>query len=147
MHSPQALRPSLVQPFRPTSLPSLRLKGSELLQSLELDKRFVLYFHTALTWQPSGGGGGGGGSSSANGGHGSNGGGGNGGGAVAAAGQGSINAMADVQVWSEVVGPFRVIPRPMLQVSSGILCREPEGTACLQRHVQERSLPCSAGMR
>ncbi|PSC67368.1 hypothetical protein C2E20_8943 [Micractinium conductrix] len=94
-----------------------RLKGSELLQSLELDKRFVLYFHTALTWQPSGGGGGGGGSSSANGGHGSNGGGGNGGGAVAAAGQGSINAMADVQVWSEVVGPFRVIPRPMLQAT------------------------------
>lgn len=95
-----------------------RLKGSELLQQLKLDERFVLYFHTKLTWHspaahPGDGSGNGNGSGSGNGN-------GNGNGssklAAGAAGQqGSISAEADVQVWSEVVGPFQAIPRGILQ--------------------------------
>lgn len=94
------------------------------MQSLGLDRRFVLRFHTSVSWQPrpganggtQGGGTGGGGPQ-----------GGRGGGAAAAAApaalppaassqQGQIHARAEVNVWSEVVGPFQAIPRPMLQV-------------------------------
>ncbi|KAL4430382.1 hypothetical protein ABPG77_002188 [Micractinium sp. CCAP 211/92] len=97
-----------------------RLKGSELLQRLGLDKRFVLHFRTAVSWQPrpSAGSRGhyGGGSRAAA--------------AVAAAAaaptplsnggsvrQGQISAEAEVVVWTEVVGPFQAIPRPMLQAT------------------------------
>lgn len=82
-----------------------RLKGSELLQQLRLDERFVLYFHTKLTWHSP---------SASNPSNGS----GSGSGAALAGrppGQGSISAQADVQVWSEVVGPFQAIPRGILQ--------------------------------
>ena len=92
-----------------------RLKGSELLQQLKLDERFVLYFHTKLTWHSPAAPGDGGSNGNGNG---------NGSGssrpASGAAGQqGSISAQADVQVWSEVVGPFQAIPRGILQVSMG----------------------------
>lgn len=97
--SPLPPGPPLAHPpaLPPPGLPQRRLKGSDLLQRLELDRRFVLYFHTTLTWQ---------GAAGANG-TGGNGTGGNGGsngsaGAAAAAGrppaQGSISAKADVQV-------------------------------------------------
>ena len=88
-----------------------RLRGSDLLERLELDKRFVLYFHTVLTWQPVGSGGGSGkgappssasSSSSSS--------------SIVGGGLGSIHAQSEVQVWSEVVGPFRAIPRAALQV-------------------------------
>lgn len=95
-----------------------RLKGSELLQQLKLDERFVLYFHTKLTWHspaahPGDGGSNGNGNGSSNGSSSSK-------RAAGAAGQqGSISAEADVQVWSEVVGPFQAIPRGILQVGMG----------------------------
>lgn len=101
--------------------PRCRLKGSELLQQLKLDERFVLYFHTKLTWHSpaatasgsSSGSGNGDGSGAPAGSGSSNGGGGGSGGPA----QGSLSAQADVQVWSEVVGPFQAIPRGILQAS------------------------------
>lgn len=91
-----------------------RLRGSDLLQRLGLDRRFALHFRTAVSWQPRPGNGGlTGGSSLAAaasallpplGGGGS-------------AGQGQISAEAEVVVWSEVAGPFQAIPRPMLQAT------------------------------
>lgn len=81
-----------------------RLRGSDLLNQLGLDRRFVLYFHTMLTWQPGSKAasmpGAAPSSSSAL----SNG-----------SGMGAIHAKADVQVWTEVVGMFQAIPRPILE--------------------------------
>lgn len=95
-----------------------RLKGSDLLQRLGLDKRFVLGFHTVLTWQPNtaaaaapdAGPATTAGAASSNG---------NGGGGVVVAGgsAGEISAEAEVQVWSEVVGPFKIIPRALLEAT------------------------------
>jgi hypothetical protein len=100
-----------------------RLRGSDLLTQLGLDRRFVLYFHTLLTWQsgppaapataaaaaaptaqPSGSGSGIDVS-----------------GSDVSGSSGAIKAQVDVQVWTEVVGPFRAIPRGVLQVRR--LCR------------------------
>ncbi|EFN52028.1 hypothetical protein CHLNCDRAFT_54801 [Chlorella variabilis] len=69
------------------------LRGSDLLNQLGLDRRFVLYFHTMLTWQPGSKAasmpGAAPSSSSAL----SNG-----------SGMGAIHAKADVQVWTEGTG-------------------------------------------
>ncbi|KAI7843187.1 hypothetical protein COHA_003170 [Chlorella ohadii] len=100
-----------------------RLRGSELLQQLKLDERFVLYFHTKLTWHSpaassgsSGSNGNGSGAAAINGcASGSVNGSSSSGGGSGAPGQGSISAQAEVQVWSEVVGPFQAIPRGILQ--------------------------------
>jgi hypothetical protein len=105
-----------------------RLKGSSLLSQLGLDKRFVLYFHNELTWQAGsgsdngssaqnaraladGGSSGGTGSSSSS----------------SGAGVGSISAQTEVQVWTEVVGVFKAIPRGVLQASK----RLPASHMCL----------------
>jgi hypothetical protein len=96
-----------------------RLRGSDLLTQLGLDRRFVLYFHTLLTWQsgppaapataaaaaaptaqPSGSGSGIDVS-----------------GSDVSGSSGAIKAQVDVQVWTEVVGPFRAIPRGVLQAT------------------------------
>jgi hypothetical protein len=101
-----------------------RLKGSDLLQQLKLDERFVLYFHTKLTWHSPAAGANsssssnGSGAPATNGRAGTNGSGGSNssnGVAAGAPAQGSLSAQAEVQVWSEVVGPFQAIPRGILQ--------------------------------
>ncbi|KAI3430696.1 hypothetical protein D9Q98_005285 [Chlorella vulgaris] len=75
-----------------------RLNGSDLLNQLGLDKRFVLSFHTVLTWQP--------GAAATSPAAASNNG--------STANQGTIFAKAEVSVLTEVIGPFKAIPRGML---------------------------------
>ncbi|KAG2453854.1 hypothetical protein HYH02_002061 [Chlamydomonas schloesseri] len=79
-----------------------RISGSDLVENLALDQRFAMRFVTELTWSTSGGG--------------------EGAGAAAVAPTGEIRAASKLDVWSEVVPPFHLLPREVLVGScNGVL--------------------------
>lgn len=80
-----------------------RLSGSELIQNLHLDQRFCLSFVTTLTWSPAV-------STPQHGASSSN--------SPQQYGEGHIQGDARLDVWSEVVQPFHLMPRFMLEGTS-----------------------------
>ena len=103
------------------------LVGSDLIRQLRLDEKFALHFVTELTWGPAGVASGGGssssmGSSSSSSGDGSDGGGGERLVSTAGPREAEIRASLELEVWSEVVGLFNLLPRDALvALVNGIL--------------------------
>jgi len=70
------------------------IDGSDFVQRMHLNKRFTLHFVTELTWAP----------------------------ALAPGGQGSITGDLEVEVLTEVVSPFDLLPRDVLEgTCNGVL--------------------------
>lgn len=93
-----------------------RIRGSELISRLKLDEKFVLKFQTELTWSTnvpvtaeSGDD-----SSTHN--------------QDLEPGTGTISASSKLDVWSEVVPPFNIMPRGALQASCNLVMRTLVGT-------------------
>lgn len=123
-----------------------RIRGSELIENLKLDQRFVLQFQTELTWSTDTSGGSGSSLSSGN--DSSLGGSLDGfgsssnsyavpvvssaasssaavvpAGKLKPVGKGVINGTARLDVWSEVVQPFNIMPRQALQGTCNLVLR------------------------
>ena len=70
------------------------VRGSELVESLRLDERFTMRFATTLTWAPVYG---------------------------TPGAPGRIVGAATLDVWSEIIPPFNLMPRPMLEASCNVV--------------------------
>ncbi|GAX80105.1 hypothetical protein CEUSTIGMA_g7543.t1 [Chlamydomonas eustigma] len=83
-----------------------RIRGSEVIQNMQLDKRFCLTFKTELHWCTNSNNGTSNGKNSDMDGD-----------SVASVGTGEITANLNMNVWCEVIPPFNLMPREVLQAS------------------------------
>lgn len=70
-----------------TSFPQCRIRGSEFVEGLKLDRQFYMKMTTELTWKP----------------------------AQGSSTEGSISASSKLDVYCNVVSPFQFMPRPVLE--------------------------------